>query len=213
MTDQVREQVRLRYAAAATAVATTGRDALGVVDADQARVPAAEADSCCAPTEVDAAFGSSLYSADEQGELPADAVAASLGCGNPMAVADLRTGEKVLDLGCGEGNLLKLLLREAQFEHVLGMDVSARALERAKANLRLGELPEALRARLTLIQGSLTYRDARLAGYDAAALVEVIEHLDEPRLWTLERVVFGHARPGTVVVNRMPSRCTFSAIG
>lgn len=106
----------------------------------------------------------------------------------------------VMDLGCGEGNLLKRLLPERQFERILGMDVSPRVLERARENLRLDELPEAYRSRLTLVQGSLTYRDARLEGYDAAALVEVIEHLDEPRLWTLERVVFGHARPGTVVV-------------
>lgn len=113
----------------------------------------------------------------------------------------LRSGAaSVLDLGCGEGNLLKRLLPERQFERLLGMDVSPRMLERARENLRLDELPEAYRSRLTLVQGSLTYRDARLQGYDAAALVEVIKHLDEPRLWTLERVVFGHARPGSVVV-------------
>ncbi|WP_027481040.1 3' terminal RNA ribose 2'-O-methyltransferase Hen1 [Deinococcus pimensis] len=106
----------------------------------------------------------------------------------------------VLDLGCGEGNLLKLLLAERQFETILGMDVSPRVLARARDRLKLDELPEAVRGRLTLVQGSLTYRDARLSGAGAAALVEVIEHLDEDRLWTLERVVFGAARPGTVVV-------------
>ncbi|WP_407569460.1 3' terminal RNA ribose 2'-O-methyltransferase Hen1 [Deinococcus altitudinis] len=107
---------------------------------------------------------------------------------------------RVLDLGCGEGHLLKPLLANPQFREVLGMDVSPRELKRAERYLRLDELPPTVRARLTLIQGSLTYRDARLHGYDAAALVEVIEHLDETRLWTLERVVFGDARPGTVVV-------------
>ena len=107
---------------------------------------------------------------------------------------------RVLDLGCGEGHLLKPLLANPQFREVLGMDVSSRELKRAERYLRLDELPPTVRARLTLIQGSLTYRDARLRGYDAAALVEVIEHLDEGRLWTLERVVFGDARPGTVVV-------------
>ena len=107
---------------------------------------------------------------------------------------------RVLDLGCGEGRLLKPLLASAQFREVLGMDVSPRELKRAERYLRLDELPPTVRVRLTLIQGSLTYRDARLRGYDAAALVEVIEHLDEGRLWTLERVVFGDARPGTVVV-------------
>ena len=107
---------------------------------------------------------------------------------------------RVLDLGCGEGHLLKPLLANPQFREVLGMDVSPRELKRAERYLRLDELPPTVRARLTLIQGSLIYRDARLRGYDAAALVEVIEHLDETRLWTLERVVFGDARPGTVVV-------------
>lgn len=107
---------------------------------------------------------------------------------------------RVLDLGCGEGHLLKPLLANPQFREVLGLDVSVRELKRAERYLRLEELPPTVRGRLTLMQGSLTYRDARLRGYDAAALVEVIEHLDEGRLWTLERVVFGDARPGTVVV-------------
>ncbi|MFC4453728.1 3' terminal RNA ribose 2'-O-methyltransferase Hen1 [Deinococcus sonorensis] len=107
---------------------------------------------------------------------------------------------RVLDLGCGEGHLVRLLLANPQFREIVGLDVSARELSRAERYLRLEELPPTVRARLKLIQGSLTYRDARLRGYDAAALVEVIEHLDEARLWTLERVVFGDARPGTVVV-------------
>jgi 3' terminal RNA ribose 2'-O-methyltransferase Hen1 len=107
---------------------------------------------------------------------------------------------RVLDLGCGEGNLLKLLLAHSQFRTILGMDVSQKELARAERFLRLGELAPVVGERLMLIQGSLTYKDARLRGYEAAALVEVIEHLDEPRLWALERVVFGDARPGTVVV-------------
>ncbi|WP_424950993.1 3' terminal RNA ribose 2'-O-methyltransferase Hen1 [Deinococcus sp.] len=107
---------------------------------------------------------------------------------------------RVLDLGCGEGHLLRPLLGNPQFREIVGMDVSPRELKRAERFLRLDELPPTVRARLTLMQGSLTYTDARLRGYDAAALVEVIEHLDEGRLWTLARVVFGDARPGTVVV-------------
>ncbi len=106
----------------------------------------------------------------------------------------------VLDLGCGEGNLLARLLTNRQFERVLGLDVSPRALDRARTRLGLEELPDAQRARISLVQGSLTYRDERLLGFDAAALVEVIEHLDEGRLWALERAVFAHARPGTLIV-------------
>jgi 3' terminal RNA ribose 2'-O-methyltransferase Hen1 len=111
------------------------------------------------------------------------------------------TGAKrVVDLGCGEGKLLKLLLSEKQFETILGMDVSWRSLETAKERLRLDELPERQRNRIELVQGSLTYRDQRLNGFEAAAIVEVIEHLDAPRLATFERIVFEFARPTYVVL-------------
>src|SRR6266704_1174672 len=80
------------------------------------------------------------------------------------------------------------------------MDVSYRALEIAKDRLNLDRLPEMQRRRIQLLHGSLNYRDKRLAGFDAAAVVEVIEHLDPPRLTAFERVLFEFARPGTVVV-------------
>jgi 3' terminal RNA ribose 2'-O-methyltransferase Hen1 len=111
------------------------------------------------------------------------------------------TGAKrVVDLGCGEGKLLKLLLSEKQFDTILGMDVSWRSLETAKERLRLDGLPERQRGRIELIQGSLTYRDQRLNGFEAAAIVEVIEHLDAARLATFERIVFEFARPTHVVL-------------
>jgi 3' terminal RNA ribose 2'-O-methyltransferase Hen1 len=107
---------------------------------------------------------------------------------------------RVVDLGCGEGGLLAELLRDPAFTEVLGVDVSHRALDRAERRLGLQRMPDSQRARLTLLQSSLTYRDARIAGYDAAVLMEVVEHLDPARLPSLERSVFGDARPRTVVV-------------
>lgn len=107
---------------------------------------------------------------------------------------------KVLDLGCGEGRLLKLLLKEKQFTKIVGMDVSYRVLEIAQERLKLDRMNERLRQRIDLIHGSLMYRDTRLEGFDAAAVVEVIEHLDPPRLAAFERVLFEFARPETIVI-------------
>ncbi|NUP00133.1 MAG: 3' terminal RNA ribose 2'-O-methyltransferase Hen1 [Nonomuraea sp.] len=106
----------------------------------------------------------------------------------------------VIDLGCGQGELVAALLARPRFARVGGMDVSSMALTIAARKLRLDGMPDAKRARLTLFQGALTYTDKRLSGYDAAVLMEVIEHVDPPRLAALERVVFGRARPGHVLV-------------
>jgi len=117
-----------------------------------------------------------------------------------MEILQQSNAHSVLDLGCGEGKLLKLLLENPTFERILGLDVSYRALEHASRRLRLERLPANQRKRITLQHGSLTYRDKRLEGYDAATVVEVIEHLDEPRLVAFERVLFEFARPATVVI-------------
>ena len=108
--------------------------------------------------------------------------------------------KSVIDLGCGEGKLLRMLLEDRSFERIVGMDVSYRALEIAASRLKLDRLPGKQRERITLLHGSLMYRDRRLEGFDAAAVVEVIEHLDPPRLAAFERVAFEFARPRTVVV-------------
>jgi 3' terminal RNA ribose 2'-O-methyltransferase Hen1 len=106
----------------------------------------------------------------------------------------------VVDLGCGEGRLLRELLGDRSFQRIVGMDVSYRALEIAASRLHLDRLPPLQRQRIELIHGSLMYRDQRLSGFDAASAVEVIEHLDPPRLAAFERVLFEYARPGTIVL-------------
>jgi len=108
--------------------------------------------------------------------------------------------KRVVDLGCGEGRLLRELMGNRQFTEVVGVDASLRALEIAERRLKLDRMPERQRERLTLMHGALTYRDRRLEGYDAAALVEVIEHVDLDRLPALERAVFEFMAPNAIVV-------------
>jgi SAM-dependent methyltransferase len=126
------EQVRAHYAAAATAVSGAAEGALTVV----------EQDGCCSPAscsgldgEVDDDFGSTLYSSEQQGELPAQAVAASLGCGNPLMVAELKAGERVLDLGSGGGiDVLLSARRVGPTGFAYGVDMTDEMLELARAN-------------------------------------------------------------------------------
>ncbi|WJV49207.1 arsenite methyltransferase [Streptomyces flavofungini] len=121
MSDQptdLRETVRQRYAAAAVQVAegSTG---------------------CCGtePVEVDDNFGGALYAADERAALPAEAVAASLGCGNPTAVADLHEGERVLDLGSGGGiDVLLSARRVGPTGKAYGLDMTEEMLALALTN-------------------------------------------------------------------------------
>lgn len=107
---------------------------------------------------------------------------------------------RVLDLGCGAGALLGDLVRDSRYTEIVGVDVSLRSLEMAERRLRLNRLPDRQRARVKLWQSSVTYLDDRLRGFDAAILMEVVEHVDPPRLPDLEHAVFGHAAPGTVIV-------------
>jgi 3' terminal RNA ribose 2'-O-methyltransferase Hen1 len=120
--------------------------------------------------------------------------------GSVLAALRQSGAKRVLDLGCGEGRLLSALLADPTFTEILGIDVSPRVLDKAADRLRLDRLPPRKRERIKLLQGSLMYRDARLSGFDAAAVVEVVEHLDPPRLAAFERVLFEQARPATVVM-------------
>lgn len=135
-TDDVREEVRARYAQAATAVQggstnTEINDALQVIDDDCC------ASSCCGGEAgaIDDSFGAGLYGNDEQAELPAEALAASLGCGNPTAVAALRPGERVLDLGSGGGiDVLLSARRVGETGFAYGVDMTDEMLELARTN-------------------------------------------------------------------------------
>jgi 3' terminal RNA ribose 2'-O-methyltransferase Hen1 len=117
-----------------------------------------------------------------------------------LALLKERGAKRVGDLGCGAGILTKALLNDKQIDTVVAVDVSARALQLAARDLRLDRMPAKQRDRLKIFQSALTYRDDRLAGLDAAVLMEVIEHVDPERLPALERAVFGFASPATIVV-------------
>jgi 3' terminal RNA ribose 2'-O-methyltransferase Hen1 len=108
--------------------------------------------------------------------------------------------ERILDLGCGEGKLIRQLIKQKQFSEITGMDISYNELVKAKERLHFDEMAPKQKERIKLFQGSLTYKDKRLEGYDAAAVIEVIEHLDLNRLKAFERVLFEFAKPGTIVL-------------
>lgn len=120
--------------------------------------------------------------------------------GSVVAALKSHGAKRVIDIGCGEGNLLNLLVKERQFTQITGVDVSHVALERASDKLKLEYAGDSMRERIQLLQGSLTYKDSRFAGYDAACVIEVIEHLDIPRLAAFERVLFEFAKPPVVVL-------------
>jgi 3' terminal RNA ribose 2'-O-methyltransferase Hen1 len=143
--------------------------------------------------------------ADEQADAAEESVeqAISLQAQRLSAVLDViraAGARSVLDLGCGAGRLLEVLLAEQGLQRIVGLDVSYRALQGAARRIHLDTMAPRQRSRIELLQGSLTYTDGRLRGFDAAAVVEVIEHLDPPRLGAFERALFGHAQPGTVIL-------------
>jgi len=120
--------------------------------------------------------------------------------GTVIAVLKEAGSRRVIDVGCGEGKLIGKLLQEREFNELVGLDVSFRALEKAKERLKFDRLPEKQKERLTFLQGSLTYRDKRMEGFDAATCIEVVEHLDPPRLCAFERVLFDFAKPNLVIL-------------
>ena len=161
---------------------------------------------------------------DEEAELPDAVRRIPLAQQRRAAVIEVlkRVGaSRVLDLGCGSGALLADLMQDHHFAtatsapeprsgpsaaptglgvQFVGVDVSTAALAMAHRRLRLDRLPSRQHGRVALLQSALTYTDDRLVGFDAAVLMEVIEHLDPPRLPALAASVLGHARPSTVVM-------------
>lgn len=121
---------------------------------------------------------------------------------------------RVADLGCGEGKLLESLTADSRFKGIVGMDVSVRALERAARRLHVESMAPRQRERVQLIHGSLTYRDERLSGWDAATAIEVIEHLDPYRLDAFATCIFGYAKPSSVIITTPNAEYnrTFSAL-
>lgn len=138
--------------------------------------------------------------AEEEDEVEASISLNEQRIGSVVSALKARGAKSVIDLGCGEGRLLRELLSDRSFERVVGVDVSVRALTKAKGRLHWERMPDPQKKRVQLLHGSLMYRDRRLEGYDAATIVEVIEHLDPPRLQAFERVVFEFARPRVAIV-------------
>ena len=120
--------------------------------------------------------------------------------GAVVAVVKEAGARRILDLGCGEGRLIGMLLADPAIPQIRGMDVSMRSLDLAKRRLRLDRMPEKKRQRVELFQSSLTYRDNRLKDCDAACAVEVIEHIDPGRMNAFERTLFEFAEAPLVIV-------------
>lgn len=196
-----RERIVHRYLANQRSLATSALERLAEVDdatpesLDDA-VPEPDQPSTDVASQVEGAPTGAVV-----GEPDAPPVPLARRRLDAVMVAIAESGARsVVDLGCGEGTLLSALLSDRTYERLLGVDVSFRALQLATRRLHLETLPEAKRRRIELAQSSVTYRDARVAGFDAAVLMEVIEHVDLPRLPALERAVLGYARPRTLVV-------------
>ncbi len=188
-----RELITRRYLGHRTALTRRAIERLAEVDDAEAEA----LDDATAPP-VPAVGGPSTANGDDAVYRPVPLALQRHGA--VLAVLRSAGAQRVIDLGCGAGALLPALLAESAFTEILGVDVSARALEVAARKLRLDRLPERQRARIRLLQSGLTYTDARLRGFDAAVLMEVVEHLDLDRLPALEHVVFAAAAPTTVVV-------------
>jgi cyclopropane fatty-acyl-phospholipid synthase-like methyltransferase len=140
--------------------------------------------------------------AEEETEVEAKISLSDQRLGTVLATLKQSAAKRVIDLGCGEGRMLQLLLKEKQFEEIVGMMFRTVAWKPRRIDSTRIASPQCSGIGSSSWHGSLIYRDKRLAGYDAASVVEVIEHLDPPRLAAFERVLFEFARPKSVVVTQ-----------
>ena len=186
-THPARELITHRYLAGRRSLTQSALERLHAVDPGTAD----ESDSAA---EVSSAIVDQVEAAERHRPLVTSRKVAVL-----AALAE-SGASRVLDLGCGPGALLLELMAQRRYTEIVGADVSSMSLAIAARRLKLERLPERQQARIKLIQTALTYHDDRLKGYDAAVLMEVIEHVDEARLPALERAVFGHAAPQSVIV-------------
>ncbi|MCL2805553.1 MAG: 3' terminal RNA ribose 2'-O-methyltransferase Hen1 [Treponema sp.] len=144
---------------------------------------------------------------NQQDEIPAEIQEKKLNLneqrlGSVVAALKNCRARSVIDIGCGEGNLLRSLAREKQFENIAGADVSCLALERAKEKLKIGDNRNEQHEgpRINLFQSSLTYKDSRFKGYDAVCIIEVIEHLDVSRITAFEHILFEFTKPRFIIL-------------
>jgi len=188
-----KEMITRRYLAHHRGLATQALSEL-------AAIRLAEADDAPAGDSIDA---EPPGAAEEDAQLPTEARRVPLAEQRRRAVlAALAESAptRVLDLGCGSGALMADLVKEKRYAEIVGVDVSPHVLRLAERRLRLDRLPQRQRDRVRLWQSALTYTDDRLVGFDAAVLMEVIEHVDPPRLPAVAASVLGHARPARVIV-------------
>jgi 3' terminal RNA ribose 2'-O-methyltransferase Hen1 len=153
------------------------------------------ADEAADPDEADATSDAAEAAAEHRLGLHEQRIAAV------TEIISAAGARRVLDLGCGSGKLIAALLKLGSVQRVTGMDVSHAALQAAARRLHIDQMSPRAADRVELLHGSLTYTDDRLAGFDAAVVVEVIEHLEPSRLGAFEQVLFGRARPGLVVLS------------
>ncbi len=195
-----RRYLRHKWSLARTALARLEVIEEDSVDEDISEESISTGNGAAAPEQVDEIVVTSSAITDEEALVEAPISLNEARQREVLAALQTAEVESVVDLGCGDGKLLTRLIRDKRFKRIVGLDVSARALEIASARLRLDRLPPRILERISLIHGALTYRDARIEGFDAATVIEVIEHLEPNRLTAFEQVLFKCARPRVAIV-------------